>query len=221
MEGFFLGCFLFGALYTLGAVVLGAAAGGHGDAAGHGGHGLGQSGHDLAAGDGAASGHGAGHHDGASGQPAAAGAAQSYLPVFNLSSFMAFLTWFGGAGYVLLKVSGLPLALVLAGAALLGVGGAALVALFLRSVLAGERVLDPRDYRLEGTVARVTVSIPADGTGEIVFVQAGARRSEAARSLSGRPIPRGAEVVVMGYERGVATVRARDEAPDRIEPDVL
>jgi len=85
------------------------------------------------------------------------------------------------------------------------------VSLFLRMVLAGERTMDPATYRLEGTIARVTVGIPEGGTGEIVFTKAGARRSEAARSLSGRAVPRGTEVVVVEYERGVATVQPWSE----------
>ena len=60
-----------------------------------------------------------------------------------------------------------------------------LVARFLGLVLAGEREMDPDDYRLEGTVSQVTVSIPAGGTGEVVFSKAGARRSEAARAMGG------------------------------------
>jgi membrane protein implicated in regulation of membrane protease activity len=82
-----------------------------------------------------------------------------------------------------------------------------LVARFLGLVLAGEREMDPEDYRLEGTVGQVTVSIPAGGTGEVVFAKAGARRSEAARAMGGEPIPRGSEVVITTYADGFATVQ--------------
>ena len=84
--------------------------------------------------------------------------------------------------------------------------------------------MDPADYRLEGTVGQVTVSIPAGGTGEVVFSKAGARRSEAARALGGAAIPRGSEVVITTYADGFATVQpwaeflaARDNARRRRE----
>jgi hypothetical protein len=85
------------------------------------------------------------------------------------------------------------------------------VARFLALLRAGERVMDPGDYRLVGTVARVTIGIPGDGVGEIVFIKAGTRRSEAARGLHGAAVPRDTEVVVTGYERGVATVQPWDD----------
>ena len=129
------------------------------------------------------------------------------LPILNASSLLAFLTWFGAAGYLLTRFAGWPLGVALGGGLIAGALGALAVALFLRKVLAGEQVMDPRAYRLEGTVARVTVTIPANGAGEIVFTKAGARRSEAARSLSGRPAGRDTEVVILDYEHGVATVQ--------------
>jgi len=92
-------------------------------------------------------------------------------------------------------------------ALLAGLAGAMLLGAFLRKVMAGEVTLDPRDYRLEGTLAKVTVSIPAGGVGEIVFTKAGRRRSEAARSVVGQAIPRGSEVVILRYERGAAHVQ--------------
>ena len=90
------------------------------------------------------------------------------------------------------------------------VGGAAgwyLVARFLELCSSGERVMDPDDYRLEGTLGQITVGIPAGGTGEVVFSKAGARRSEAARSADGVAIPRGTEVVITAYADGFATVQ--------------
>jgi hypothetical protein len=57
----------------------------------------------------------------------------------------------------------------------------------------------------------VTVPIRAGGTGEIVYSQEGTRRSAGARSDSGAPIPRGSEVVVTRYDRGIAYVRLWEE----------
>jgi hypothetical protein len=59
---------------------------------------------------------------------------------------------------------------------------------------------------MEGTVARVTMAIRADSTGEIRFSRDGSRRSEGARSATGQPIEVGTEVVIVRYERGLAYV---------------
>jgi hypothetical protein len=172
MEAFFLGLFLFGALFTVASLVLGHV----------------HTGADVGAG-----------HDGLLSHLAA--------PILNASALIGFVTWFGAAGYVLLRVSNLALVGVLIGAVIGGLAGAYLVARFLRLVLSGERVMDPDDYRLEGTVGHVTVGIPAGGTGEVVFTKAGARRSEAARGVDGVSIPRGTEVVITRFDHGFAMVQ--------------
>jgi membrane protein implicated in regulation of membrane protease activity len=135
------------------------------------------------------------------------GHTDSALPLLNGSSVVGALTWFGAAGYLLVRLGDLALPAVLIGALLAGGVGWYVVARFLGLVLAGEREMDPDDYRLEGTVSQVTVRIPAGGTGEVVFSKAGARRSEAARALGGVAIPRGSEVVITGYADGFATVQ--------------
>jgi hypothetical protein len=133
------------------------------------------------------------------------------LPLLNVSSLLAFVTWFGAAGYLALHFGAWGLWLALPLAVLCGLAGAALIAAFIRKVLAGETTIDPADFRLEGTLGRVTVSVPERGAGEVVFTKAGRRRSEAARSATGRPIPRGADVVILRYERGAAHVQPWDE----------
>lgn len=142
-----------------------------------------------------------GHHGGVNDQ----------LPVVNLSSVLAALTLFGAAGYLLSNLGDLALPAVVLGALIAGGIGWYLVARFLGLVLAGEREMDPDDYRLEGTVGQVTVRIPPGGTGEIVFSKVGARRSEAARALDGVAIPRGTEVVITKYADGFATVQPWSE----------
>lgn len=216
MEQVFLACFLFGALFTAASFVLGVA----GDIV-HIGGGNAEIGHHGAGHDGAAAGHHGGHdltgpQGHTTGTAHATGGEHGHgprlgLPLLNLTTILTFLTWFGAAGYVLLKAAGMPAAVAVAAAASAGGIGMLLMALFLRKVRAGERVMNPRDYRLEGTLARVTVSIPGTGAGEIVYSKAGTRRSEAARSLTGRPIPRNTEVVVVAYERGVAAVQPYEE----------
>jgi hypothetical protein len=218
MESVFLGCFLFGAIFTVASALLGSFghSGGHEGAGGHGqvfGHGH-ATGHAVN-GSGAAPAHAPahGHADAYAHGHAADGAhAQLHpLPLLNFTSLVAFLTWFGAAGYAALQFAGWPLAGALVVGVVAGLAGAFLIALFLGRVMAGERVMDARQYRLPGTLARVTISIPAQGVGEIVFVKEGVRRSEAARSRSGRPIARDAQVVVLEYGKGVAAVQPWEE----------
>jgi membrane protein implicated in regulation of membrane protease activity len=206
METMFLACFVFGALFTVASVVLGLAGSAmHGVHGGNGGH-LGHGGDVAHGGDMGHAGadHGTGH-DGAHDGPSRG------LPLLNFSALLAFLTWFGAAGYLLTRFGAWPLILAVAAAVAAGAAGSMLIAFFLRRVMAGEQVLDPRDYRMVGTIARVTVTVPAGGAGEILFSKAGARRSEAARSAGGQMIPRDTEVVVLEYEHGIAAVQPWEE----------
>ena len=57
--------------------------------------------------------------------------------------------------------------------------------------------------------------------GEIVFSMAGTRRGEAARSLNGRAIPRGTEVVIVKYARGIAEVLTLEELTSPREQPAL
>ena len=65
--------------------------------------------------------------------------------------------------------------------------------------------------RWSGVLGKVNSAIRPSGTGEMIFSQAGARRAVAARSKEGLLIPKGTEVVVTHYERGVAYVRPWEE----------
>jgi membrane protein implicated in regulation of membrane protease activity len=210
METVFLVCFAFGALFTAVSAVLGLA---HtsvpGADVGHFGH----------------LGHGVHAPHGAR-VPHVANAGHMRLPVpllaiLNASSVLAFLTWFGAAGYLALRFGGWTLAPALAVAVAAGLAGALLLGAFLNKVTAGEQVLDPRAFRLEGTLARVTVSVPAQGAGEVVFIKEGRTRSEAARSATGNPIPRGTEVVILRYDRGVAHVQPWDQLLEERPPPRL
>ena len=130
------------------------------------------------------------------------------LTFLNGFTLPAFLCWFGGIGYLLFRFSPMitPLILVLAGIAGIVIA-AVFYALLAKFVLPAERVLTAEDTRMDGVVARVSSEIRAsDGIGEILFSQTGTRRSAAARSETGRSIPRGTEVVVLRYDRGIAYV---------------
>lgn len=150
-------------------------------------------------------GHAGGHGDGPS--------------PFNVATFAAFLAWFGGTGFLLSRYYGVWYVAALGVAFVSGIGGAAIVFWFLFKVLLSrEENLDPADYDMVGVLGRLTIPIRPGGTGEIVFSQAGTRHVSGARSEDGAPIAKGAEVVVTGYENGIAMVRRwEDLAGDAAE----
>lgn len=151
-------------------------------------------------------GHGLGHGGGAQISP------------FNFSTITAFLAWFGGVGYLLTKFSGLWLWLAFLAAVAAGVLGGSFVFLFLAKVLlAHDEPLNPADYDMIGVLGHLTSAIRESGTGEMSFSQAGVRRSAAARSEDGTAIPRGADVVVTRYDKGIAYVRRWDDLTDSKE----
>jgi membrane protein implicated in regulation of membrane protease activity len=136
----------------------------------------------------------------------------SHVSALNGFTLPAFLCWFGGAGYLLHQYSSLLAPLVLLVAVVSGLLGAGILYMALfKFLLSKERVLSVEDTRMDGVVGRVSDEIRMGGTGEILFSQSDARRSAAARSDSGLPIPRGTEVVVMRYSRGIAFVRPLEE----------
>jgi hypothetical protein len=131
----------------------------------------------------------------------------AHFPVFNPITMAAFLTWFGGAGYLLVHLRHIWVLAGLLLASLAGLVGASIVFLFVAKVLmAHERDLDPLDYEMVGVLGRVSIPIRTAGTGEIIFDQEGVRKVCAARSEKGVPLVKGEEVLVTRYERGVAYV---------------
>jgi len=131
---------------------------------------------------------------------------------YNFATLMAFLSLFGGVGYLLSRHGGLA-GFVVAGIAIAaGLAGAALVFSFLtRVLLRHERSLDAADYEMVGVLGRVTVPIREGGTGEVVYSQGGTRKSVGARTENGGAMARGSEVVVTRFERGIAYVRGWEE----------
>jgi hypothetical protein len=221
LSTFFLGAFLFGLVFSLASLLLGFGQhslhfGAHGQgglhfgAHGHGGLHLGGGVPDVDGLDG-------------SGAPrlvsfGSAQAASAASP-WSITGLMAFIAWFGGVGYLALTEWQLAAWISLLGAGLAGLAGWWLLYLFSSRVLSrGEHVMDPADYQMEGTVARVTVPIAAGRIGEIQYAKGGVRRSDGARSLDGSAIPRSAEVVVVRYERGIAYVQPWREFVDGEAP---
>jgi membrane protein implicated in regulation of membrane protease activity len=135
-----------------------------------------------------------------------------HFPIFNSASLMVFLAWFGGVGYLLTTRSRLMSLAVLGLATIAGIAGAALITTFLVKVLdPPDSALEDIDYQMVGAVGKVNIAIRAEGTGEIIYVQGGTRRSTGARSDNGDALAKGTEVVVTRFERGIAYVRPWDE----------
>jgi membrane protein implicated in regulation of membrane protease activity len=202
---FFLICFGVGTLWALVSLLLGGLHFGH----------FGHAHHGPVAGGKVMPGHGPSHN--------------SHLPgwmasLLNPSCLAVFLAWFGGAGYLLTKYSGLLLWINLALAAAFGLVGAWILAWFLRWLMRHERVMDPADYDMVGVLGRVSSTIRADGVGEVIYQRDGVRRLLCAKSESGVAIARGEEVIVTHFEKGIAhvrtweamTQRAGENQPERI-----
>jgi membrane protein implicated in regulation of membrane protease activity len=132
----------------------------------------------------------------------------THLPWFNVGTIAAFLAWFGGTGYLLQHVYGVWFAAALAIAVVSGIGAAAVVFWFVAKVLMShDHALDPADYQMTGVLGRISMPVRAGGTGELIYSQEGTRRATGVRSEDGQPIPKGAEVIVTRYEKGIAYVR--------------
>ncbi len=161
----------------------------------------------------------AGHpHNAPSAHGTSAGA--SGVSPFNMFTAMAFLCWFGGAGYLLshYRLSVVPMVFLLAVAS--GLVGAGLIFGFLTKVLLPlERTMLPEDTEMRGVVGKVSSTLRLGGTGEILFSLDGTRRSAAARSEDGQPIERDAEVLVVRYESGIAWVRPFHDLDAYDEPE--
>jgi len=135
-----------------------------------------------------------------------------HVPHMNLTVILMFLTWFGGAGYVMTHSRSAAAGIAFTVATAVGFTGGALMYLFMvRVFIANEHPLREADYDMIGILGHVSSTIRETGTGEVIYTQQGTRRSCGARSEDGRLIERGAEVVVMRYEKGIAYVRRFDD----------
>jgi len=181
VSSLFLGCFSFGLLFTVASFLLGSAGSLHlPHLFGTGTHAGGASG---------------GHHG------ASAGTA------VNPSTLSAFLMWFGGAGYLLTRYSPLAaitITLLATGAGIVGAG--IVFAVIMRYFMPRLTVLAREDFQLEGMVARVSSTIRAGGTGEIVYTLGGTRHVDGARSVTSEALERGTQVVILRIEKGIAYV---------------
>ncbi len=228
LTNLFLYTFIFGLIFTVVSLVLG---GVHIGGVGHS-H-IGGAGHGHVGGDGHfhlhfGGGHeGVGHkadihvggHDPANGD----GSGADGIGVLNTPTIMAFLTWFGGAGYIFSTTLGFASFVLVPMAVLSGLFGGAIMFTLLSRVLwpMMSKPMSRADYQLPGTAARVVSSIRAGGVGEIVYTKGGSRFTAGACSSDAeRAIAKGAEVVIIRYERGLAYVKPVQDILDTVAADV-
>jgi membrane protein implicated in regulation of membrane protease activity len=134
------------------------------------------------------------------------------VPWINFGTVAAFLAWFGGSGFLLTRHSSIWFLLALGIATVCGLAGAACVFAFLAKLVAEEdKEEDLADYEMVGVLGKIGSVIRAGGTGEIVYSQGGTRHCAGARSEDGTAIPKGTEVIVTRYEKGIAYVRRWEE----------
>jgi hypothetical protein len=212
LANVFLFIFLFGLIFTIASLVLGfiGAGGGHmghADTGGHGVH-LGDvAGHDIHI-------NLPGPHDihievgGHSGQTTSTHSGAEGPGIFNMPTMMAFITWFGGVGYILRESLGWNGYIVAPLALLSGMTGGSIMFTLLARVLwpMMSKPLSDEEFHLPGTMARVVSSIREGGVGEIVYSKRGTRFTAGAKSEDNEAIPKGSQVVIIRYERGLAYV---------------
>jgi membrane protein implicated in regulation of membrane protease activity len=138
---------------------------------------------------------------------------------FWLPPFIAFVTVFGLAGYLLSRSPSRSYSVAIT----LAVGiaaAAAVIAVWLvarwAKVVPEHDVDDPR-YVLQGHLARVVMPITADGNaGEIVFQIEREERRLRARALDDTPVSVGTDVVIERIEDGVAFVEPWAQVEQRL-----
>jgi membrane protein implicated in regulation of membrane protease activity len=173
---------------------------------------FGGAGHGVAPGVGHVAATGVGHG------PAGRTAHGGQFPFINPMTMAAFLTWFGGTGYLLVHLRHIWIFAGVVVASLVGLSAASIVFLFVAKVLmANDEDVDPIEYEMVGVLGRVSVPIREGGTGEMIYVQLGVRKPCAARSEHDEPLAKGEEVVVTRFERGVAYVRRWEELANPAE----
>src|SRR4249920_137662 len=157
--------------------------------------------------------HGGGHAVGGAhhaGGLTRGGAAHSGMHIswLNASTILAFLAWFGGTGYLLTKYSHIVSLFIVFLATFAGLAAGWMVFRFLLELVGpSDEPLQSEDRRIVGSLAKVSMTIRENGTGEIIFPLGGGRSCSGARIEDGVAIEKGAEVVIEKYEHGIAYVK--------------
>ena len=135
--------------------------------------------------------------------PAHAFVSKHLAPMANLGSLAALACVGGGVGTIALLIgSGKPTSLVLSVSS--GIIAARAVGSLFTWLHKSSRYEEP--LAIEGRLATVLSRIRANGVGEVSFARDGRRCVLPARGDHGSAIERGAEVIVLDMEEGIARV---------------
>ncbi|GAC1640309.1 MAG: hypothetical protein NVS4B12_01440 [Ktedonobacteraceae bacterium] len=130
----------------------------------------------------------------------------------NPTTVALFLLGFGFFGYVFHDTVGFVLPLTFVLAVVSGIIVAGLLLAMLSRVFGdseAETIQDVSDRT--GLLGKVSITIQENGIGEVLYVSPGGmRKSIPARSVDGRRLERGQEVVVINYQNGFAEVDTWD-----------
>jgi len=121
------------------------------------------------------------------------------LSPFSPTTITAFLTAFGGLGMIFSRIEATKSPWVSAPLALLGafIIAAGVIWLFGTVFHKVDASSESRVATLVGISATVITPIPADGVGEIAYVQAGSRYTAPARNEGGAPVASGQTVKIV------------------------
>jgi membrane protein implicated in regulation of membrane protease activity len=132
-------------------------------------------------------------------------------PLLSPQLVLSFLTVFSAAGYLFETYTGFSSLLI----GLTSAGIALIMVLLLHFFVfiplrSAEASLNYSESDLEGRIARVIVTVPKDGFGEILIQGTSGAISKPAQSWKNEEIPSGTEVVIVQMENGFAKVTKHD-----------
>jgi membrane protein implicated in regulation of membrane protease activity len=121
------------------------------------------------------------------------------LSPFSPTTISAFITAFGGLGLVFSRIEATKSPWISAPLAIIGalIIAAAVISLFSTLFHKVDSSSESRVATLVGMTGTVITPIPANGVGEIAYVQAGTRYSAPARNERGVPIAGGQSVKIV------------------------
>lgn len=132
-------------------------------------------------------------------------------PWLSPQLILSFLTVGSASGYLFERYTGLSSALI----GLVSAGIAIIAVLLLHFFVfvplrSAETSLNYSEADLEGSLAKVIVTVPADGFGEILLQRKSGAVSKPAKSISNEEIVSGTEVIIVKMENGIAVVAKHD-----------
>ncbi|RAK19117.1 hypothetical protein B0I26_10734 [Anoxybacillus vitaminiphilus] len=133
------------------------------------------------------------------------------LPFLSPQLILSFLTVFSASGFLFEKYTEFSVVLINLVSAGIGLIIVTILHFFVFIPLkSAETSLNYSESDLEGRIAKVIVTLPKDGFGEILIENKSGVISKPAQSIQNEEIPSGAEVVIVKMKNGVAKVSTYD-----------